>query len=120
MMTKEKLQELPYERIAMAGGEMPDGLTATDQNMFLSLRLVYDSYKKGIINREAAYREKNRLLIEYKASLILDAVCLGWAEQIKKTEAARQAYRKNRTLENADAIILAMEGMPVTNNMEAL
>lgn len=119
-MAQEKLQELPYERIAIAGGEMPDGLTATDQNMFLSLRLVYDSYQKGIINREAAYREKNKLLIEYRASLLLDAVCLGWAEQMKKTEEARQAYRKNRTLENADALIFAIEGVPVVAKMEAL
>ena len=42
------------------------------------------------------------------------------AKKIMETEQARQEYRKNRTLENADAIILAFEGVPVTFNEEAL
>jgi hypothetical protein len=32
------------------------------------------------------------------------------AEIIKKTEIARAEYRKNRTLENADKLISAIEG----------
>jgi hypothetical protein len=35
------------------------------------------------------------------------------AKKIMDTDAARMEYRKNRTLENADAIILAFEGVPV-------
>ena len=42
------------------------------------------------------------------------------AKRISDTEKARQEYRKNRTLENADAIILAFEGVPVTFSEEAL
>jgi hypothetical protein len=42
------------------------------------------------------------------------------AKTIMETEQARQEYRKNRTLENADEIILAFEGVPVTFNEEAL
>jgi hypothetical protein len=119
-MADVQLQELPYERIAMAGGEMPDGLSAADQQMFLELRLLYKSHKMGIVDRDAAKREKIKLLNEYKANVLMDVFCRQWAQQHTKTELARQEYRKNRTLENADAIILAFEGVPVTFNEEAL
>ena len=119
-MANEKLRELPYEKIAMAGGEMPEGLSSADQQMFLELRLLYDSHKRGIVDRETARREKIKLLDRYRGNVIADMFCRQWAEQHIKTEQARQAYRKNRTLENADAIILAFEGVPVTFNEEAL
>lgn len=119
-MAESKLLELPYERIAMAGGEMPDGLSSADQQMFLELRLLYDSHKRGIVDREAAKREKIKLLDKYRANVLVDTFCRQWAQQHAKTELARQEYRKNRTLENADAIILAFEGVPVTFNEEAL
>ena len=57
-MAESKLLELPYERIAMAGGEMPKGLEYPDQILFLELRLLYDSYKRKLIDRESATREK--------------------------------------------------------------
>lgn len=109
----EKNYELPYERIAMAGGEMPEGLTLTDQNMFLALRSLYDNYRKGIVDRDTAIREKNLLIIEYKSSILIDTVCRGWADQIKKTEMARAEYRKERTLENADKMLSAIEGVQI-------
>ena len=56
-MANEKLMELPYEKIAMAGGEMPEGLEYPDQILFLELRLLYDSYKRKLIDRETATRE---------------------------------------------------------------
>lgn len=105
--------ELPYEKIAMQGGEMPEGLTLTDQNMFLSLRSLYDNYRKGIVDRDTAIREKNRLIIEYKSSVLIDMVCRGWADQIKQTEMARAEYRKNRTLENADKLLASVEGVQI-------
>jgi uncharacterized protein YbcC (UPF0753/DUF2309 family) len=119
-MNETKLPELPYERIAMSGGQMPEKLGFADQQLFLQLRLLYDSYRKGIIDRESAQKEKKSFLTEYNVNLIMENFTRQWVEQNKKTEQARQAYRKNRTLENADALILAFEGAPVTFNEEAL
>lgn len=117
---QKRLQEFPYERIAMAGEEMPEGLKSEDQQMFLSLRLLYSTFKKGLIDRETARKEKVELLREYKANLIVNDIARNLAKKNIETEAARIKYRKNRTLENADAIILAFEGVPVTFNEEAL
>jgi hypothetical protein len=119
-MAENALPELPYERIAMAGGEMPDDLTSADQQMFLELRLLYDAHKKGIVDREMAKKEKIKLLHNHQANVIMDNLTKQWAQQHIKTEEARRNYRLNRTLENADAIILAFEGVLVTFNEEAL
>jgi hypothetical protein len=109
-MADTKLLELPYEKIAMAGGEMPKGLEYPDQILFLQLRLLYDSYKRKLIDRDAATREKVELLRVHEAHKIVDNMGKEWVEQIKKTEIARANYRKDRTLENANLLVLAIEG----------
>lgn len=109
-MAESKLLELPYEKIAMAGGEMPKGLEYPDQILFLELRLLYDSYRRKMIDREAATREKVELLRTYEGHKAVESMGKLWVEQIKKTEPFRADYRKNRTLENADRLLKSIEG----------
>ena len=109
-MADSKLLELPYEKIAMAGGEMPKGLEYPDQILFLELRLLYDSYKRKLIDRDAATREKVELLRTYEAHKIVDRMGKEWVDQIKRTELARAAYRKDKTIENADKLLACVEG----------
>ena len=109
-MADSKLLELPYEKIAMAGGEMPKGLEYPDQILFLELRLLYDSYKRKMIDRDAATREKVELLRTYEAHKIVDRMGKEWVDQIKRTELARAAYRKDKTIENADKLLACVEG----------
>ena len=109
-MAESKLLELPYEKIAMAGGEMPKGLDYPDQILFLELRLLYDSYKRKLIDRETATREKVELLRTHEGHKVVEAMGKQWVEQIKKTELCRADYRKNRTLENADRLLKSIEG----------
>lgn len=112
-MAESKLLELPYEKIAMSGGEMPKGLEYPDQILFLELRLLYDSYKRKLIDRDKATQEKVELLRTYEAHKIVDNMGKEWVEQIKRTELARAEYRKNKTLENADRLIDAIEGKTI-------
>lgn len=109
-MADTKLLELPYEKIAMAGGEMPKGLEYPDQILFLELRLLYDSYKRKLIDRETATREKVELLRVYEAHKIVDRMAKELVDQIKLTELARATYRKEKTIENADKLIACIEG----------
>lgn len=109
-MADTKLLELPYEKIAMAGGEMPQGMEYPDQILFLELRLLYDSYKRKLIDREAATREKVELLRVYEAHKIVDRMAKELVDQIKLTELARATYRKEKTIENADKLIACIEG----------
>ena len=112
-MAENKLPELLYERIAMTGGEMPEDLPWYDRYMFLMLRMLYHQYKSGIVDRETASREKTKMLSDYNLLKFQTELSGEIAQKIMDTEAARQAYRKNRTLENADALIFAFEGVPV-------
>lgn len=109
-MAESRLLELPYEKIAMAGGEMPKGLEYPDQILFLELRLLYDSYKRKLIDREKATQEKVELLRSYEAHKIVDKMGKEWVDQIKRTELARAEYRKNKTIENADKLLACVEG----------
>lgn len=109
-MAESKLLELPYEKIAMAGGEMPEGLEYPDQILFLELRLLYDSYKRKLIDRETATREKIELLRTYEAHKVVDKMGKEWVDQIKRTELARAEYRKDKTIENADKLLACVEG----------
>ena len=110
-MAETKLLELPYEKIAMAGGEMPKGLEYPDQILFLELRLLYDSYKRKLIDRDTATQEKVELLRTYEAHKIVEKMGKEWVEQIKRTELARSAYRKEKTIENADKLLACVEGV---------
>ena len=89
---------------------MPKGLEHPDQILFLELRLLYDSYKRKLIDRDKATQEKAELLRTYEAHKIVDKMGKEWVDQIKRTEQARAAYRKERTLENADRVIDCVEG----------
>ena len=109
-MTERKLLELPYEKIAMAGGQMPSGLEYPDQILFLQLRILYDSYKRQLIDRETATMEKVELLRTYEANRIGESVIKDCVEQTKRTELARAEYRKNKTIENADRLLACIEG----------
>lgn len=119
-MEEKALPVLPFERIAMAGGEMPDDLEWFDRTVFLQLRMLYHQHRNGLVDRETASREKRRLLEDREFHLFQDNLVNDLAKRVMETEKARQEYRKNRTLENADAIILAFEGVPVTFNEETL
>lgn len=109
-MAESKLLELPYEKIAMSGGEMPKGLEYPDQILFLELRLLYDSYKRKLIDRDKATWEKVELLRTYEAHKIVDKMGKEWVDQIKRTELARGEYRKDKTIENADKLLTCVEG----------
>lgn len=109
-MAETKLLELPYEKTAMAGGEMPSGMEYPDQILFLQLRLLYDSYKRQLIDRDTATREKVELLRVYEAHKIVESMGKEWVEQIKRTDIARAEYRKNKTIENADKLLACVDG----------
>lgn len=109
-MKEAKLLELPYEKIAMSGGEMPKGMECPDQILFLELRLLYDNYKRKLIDREKATQEKAELLRTYEAHKIADKMGKEWVDQIKRTELARAEYRKDKTIENADRLVECLEG----------
>ena len=101
---------LPWEKDAMAGLEMPDGLSYPDQILYLSLRMLYRQYYQKIIDRETATKEKKKLLDEYKVYQFREELEKQRVEIIRLTELARAEYRKNPCHENAMKLIDIIEG----------
>lgn len=101
---------LPWEKDAMAGLEMPDGLSYPDQILYLELRMLYHQYYQKVIDRETATKEKKKLLDEYRVNQFREELGKQWVEVIRLTDLARCDYKKNRTLENADRLIEIIEG----------
>lgn len=105
------MKEFEYERIAMVGGEMPDNMDSCDQTNFLKLRLLYDSYKRGILTREIAKKEKAKIVREYEFDRKMNELGIRWVTLLGETEKARTEYRKKRTIENADKLLFCIEGI---------
>ena len=101
---------LPYEKDAMDGLEMPDGLSYPDQVLYLELRLLYRQYYKKVIDRETAVREKKKMIKKYQDLKFREKMGDHWVEIIRLTECARAEYRKNPCPENAMKLIGIIEG----------
>ena len=101
---------LPWEKDAMAGLEMPDGLSYPDQILYMELRMLYRQYFQKVIDRETATKEKKKLLDEYRCYQYREEMGNHWVEIIRLTDLARCDYKKNRTLENADRLVEIIEG----------
>lgn len=94
----------------MSGGEMPSGLEYPDQILFTQLRLLYDTYRRRIIDREQAIREKKKFLAEYDKNKFKNELFKHQIEIIKATEQAICKYQKEKTIENADMIVAVFDG----------
>lgn len=101
---------LPWEKDAMAGLEMPNGLSYPDQILYLELRMLYHQYYQKVIDRETATREKKKLLDEYRIYKFQYELGNQCVDTIRLTELARADYRKNPCHENAMKLIEIIEG----------
>lgn len=105
-----QITEIPFERQAMNGEPMPDGLGFPYQLLFLGLRDLYHQYKQGWVDKETARQEKIALIRQCETFLIMEENASHWIEMFKRVEAASTNYRKDRTLENADILLACVEG----------
>ena len=107
--------EYPYERVAMRGEEMPDGLPLPDQLNFLGLRLIYDSARRGLIDRDTGREEKWKLSYQkYLWEQKLrgeEKLSLRCAEFLKGVERAANRYALERSAENAERLWLVVSGL---------
>lgn len=100
--------EFPFERAAMNDEDMPSGLDIADAYFYAALRIIYKAYHNGVIGRKTGTELKNKLARSYaidKSKVeFLKRSALALNDRIKK---ASEAYKSNRTLENADELYAA-------------
>lgn len=115
-MTPEKEKELL--RLASRGAPMPDGMPLEQQQAYQALRWLYALYGMKRLTKEAAAREKERILSELRKAEstreFYDRITEYRVKAIRETEAALTEYRKNRSLEAADGVVRAFQGVPCT------
>lgn len=100
--------EFTFERAAMNDEDMPRGLDIADACFYTALRIIYKAYHNGVIDRKTGTELKNQLTRAYASDKskveFLDRSTLALNGRIKK---ASEAYKSNRTLENADELYAA-------------
>ena len=105
--------ELDYEREAMRNKPTPKGLDIVDTYAYMSLRVLYSAYRKGIIQRKEAADEKKKIIYNMadgKSKLkFLDRESDILSERIGE---ASIAYKENPSIENADKLYAAFYNLP--------
>lgn len=107
----------PYEKEAKNGLPAPDYIPAYAQATYQAMAALYQRFKVGGITPEQGSAEKAKILRQYeldkKSDEFMDKLAKHRIKVIHATEKARNAYRLNRTLENADALVDAIDGLNV-------
>lgn len=115
MSAPESGYAFPWEREAMRGAEMPEGLSVHDQLAFLYLRTIYRDYYEKRLTRKTASAEKRRLwgiwdearrTAEFERKL-----AFFHARLYKDTEEAKTAVRKDPSPENAIRLCNVLDGL---------
>lgn len=94
------MTELPFEREAMKGEPMPEGLDFADVQMFQALSSLYRRYYKKEMSREAAAKEKKDLIYAYEDLKRSVEMFKKVAQLWPRAEVSAITFRKNPTLEN--------------------
>lgn len=105
------------EQAAMHGQPMPDGLDVFEQIRFHGLSYIYGNYRAKLVDKTTASAYKRSLVREVEAMRAeheFGIKCYNAAaNRYKAAEAEKSAYRTNRTLENADKLVAALDGLEV-------
>ena len=109
------MKELWYERQAMNGEPMPEGLNFLDARMYQALACLYFRFNQNAISVEDGKKEKRLLIAKYREELENEKFNSKWVahtvELWKNIELTANAYRTNRTLEHADVLVDTVYGL---------
>ena len=107
-------------RIAAYKGERlpPDmSWSMPERMLWYEYNNLYSKYRAGAIQKDQAEAERNRIMRQFEtdttAQEMSDRVFQAQANLWRRIEAPANAYRQNRTLENADAFIEAVYNVKI-------
>ena len=112
--TIEELAQMAYKG---ARSDFKTLLRGSEQSAYLALRYLYMLYQTGGISKEEAGKTKAQITRRYEQDRLreeqLDSTIKAFADVVKRTAIANENYRKNRTLDNADRLCEAIDGVIV-------
>lgn len=100
--------EFSFERQAMEGKPLPQGLDIADSCLYIALKNLYAMYRRELISRKDATEEKRRLVYNWTTDksklefLNRDSEALG-----DRIVSASDEYKNNPCVENADKLYAA-------------
>lgn len=104
-MTLEELDELAFQN-----KPIPEPLGRAERRYFLQMRSIYTAASMGVIDARRGSEEKRVARQDYENE-IADFEFLTYSgKRWAKIEEAGRRYRKNKTIENADAFMDAVYG----------
>lgn len=114
-----KKWSFPWERQAMKGEPMPEGLKLHEQMAFLAMRYIYLSYYAEKITQGQASEEKQKVRREYEKAeknLKIQQKYIDYhVKQTTATEWIMREVRKNPTPENAIRLCNIIDGLEKVN-----
>ena len=112
--TIEELAQMAYKG---ARSDFKTLLRGSEQSAYLALRYLYRLYQTGGISKEEAGKTKAQITRRYEQDRLreeqLDSTIKAFSDVVKRTAIANENYRKNRTLDNADRLCEAIDGVIV-------
>lgn len=106
----EHKKELPNERLAMTGAQMPDGLEMPEQMLYQALANLYGRFRENWIDKETATKEKRKIADAYHWYKKDFETSYSWIWILHNVEIASSTCRKDPTPENALALCEVLEG----------
>ena len=105
---KSTMTEFTFEREAMQGNPLPQGLDIADSCLYVALKNLYAMYQNKLISRKDATEEKRRLVYNWTTDKAkLDFLNRDSETLRDKIGAASEEYKNNPCIETADKLYAA-------------
>ena len=110
---KSTMTEFTFEREAMQGNPLPQGLDIADSCLYVALKNLYAMYQNNLINRKDATEEKRRLVYNWTTDKAkLDFLNRDSETLRDKIGAASEEYKNNPCIETAEKLYAAFYNLP--------
>ncbi len=110
---KSTMTEFTFEREAMQGNPLPQGLDIADSCLYVALKNLYAMYRNKLISRKDATEEKRRLVYNWTTDKAKIEFLNRDSESLKnKIAAASEEYKNNPCIETADKLYAAFYNLP--------
>ena len=110
---KSTMTEFTFEREAMQGNPLPQGLDIADSCLYVALKNLYAMYQNKLISRKDATEEKRRLVYNWTTDKAKLDFLNRDAETLRdKIGAASEEYKNNPCVETADKLYAAFYNLP--------
>ena len=110
---KSTMTEFTFEREAMQGNPLPQGLDIADSCLYVALKNLYAMYRNKLISRKDATEEKRRLVYNWTTDKAkLDFLNRDSETLRDKIGAASEDYKNNPCVETAEKLYAAFYNLP--------